>query len=138
MDDHKQVCQVNLKCSFCEKRFRREKTLRNHESDIHKKRLLCPLCNKTFQNYSNLYGHQVNIHEDVIKAKKRRFPCPKCDYKAVSKKILRKHVNITHPQHKYQCGECSFSTSINRKFQMHKINSHQLPHNSKVAVVVGF
>ena len=94
LDDHKKICQANLKCSFCEKRFRREKSLRAHESAIHKKGVLCPFCNKTFRNDGILYSHQVNIHEDIVKGRKRKYPCPKCDYKATHKKLLIKHLNI--------------------------------------------
>ena len=135
MDDHKKICKANFKCSTCEKLFRTERTLRMHESNLHKKRVLCNLCDKTFSNDSILYMHQVNIHEDIIKStNKNKHLCPKCDYETAHKKLLRKHINIAHPQYKYQCDECSFLTSTKEKFKIHKINSHPLTHQKEISL----
>ena len=102
--EDEKVDETSVKCMVCDQIVKTE-TLKNHKAKnhaIYSRKGKCILCYRTFSN--------INIHIKVVHKKEKaffhkkitkgdlKFDCPKCNYKFVSKKILKTHL----AQHDYK------------------------------------
>ena len=128
MKAHKKACHSipNFKCPSCDKSFRKERKLRIHEIEVHKKRVPCDLCGMTFANTKGMPMHKKMVHDlDTVKSQNvNKYQCPKCDFKAPYFKMIKKHLN-THNKPKYQCEDCSFFTNRKIEFEKHNACFHK-------------
>ena len=86
-------------CNQCDKSFKQDRHLRDHESRSHqqqrgedgdersKDKVSCHICHKTFKNQKNLKNHISNVHEGI----KPLFSCRFCDYSSTHKSNLSTH-----------------------------------------------
>ena len=82
----------------------------------------CEYCLKTFGMLANLNTHVTAVHEG-----KRPHQCKECDYKAISKYVLQKHMESKHSAGRSrdkQCPLCPHKTYTQAMLRNHFRNMH--------------
>ena len=100
-------------CLKCQKRFFRRRSLRLHTSKcFERKPKFCTICDMSFTLVIDLKihmkGHSVVKRGKVAEMKQERpkKKCDKCEFLALSGKMLMKHRRKTHPDEKFCCTFC--------------------------------
>ncbi|KXJ76568.1 hypothetical protein RP20_CCG009384 [Aedes albopictus] len=90
-------------CSFCNKQFAHDTTLRKHVNSVHLKlkRYQCKLCQESFTDPSSLRYHNVTKHQDT-----KNYTCTICDKSYYTSTGLQQHNSLNHEQRKFKCEEC--------------------------------
>ncbi|XP_001656839.2 zinc finger protein 28 [Aedes aegypti] len=90
-------------CSFCNKQFAHDTTLRKHINSVHLKlkRYQCQHCQESFTDPSSLRYHNVTKHQDT-----KNFTCSICNKSYYTSTGLQQHNSLNHEQRKFKCEEC--------------------------------
>ena len=98
-EDHKSKHKMDrpYQCDQCDKSFKQERHLKDHQSRSHlqqkyvheEDKVSCPTCHKTFKTKTHLRNHVSNVHEGL----KPLFSCRFCDYTSTHKSNLSTHGN---------------------------------------------
>lgn len=118
--DHGKIkCQIP--CWICSKKCANKMALRAHlicHRDV--KKYQC-YCGKKFM-YKISYTQHLKIHDNL-----REFQCNFCDFKALTKTHLQRHLRARHTKEKnHQCPHChrSFAEKYNMKSHIRKQHSN--------------
>ena len=117
-------CRRRHRCKQCGKKFLDRKYLDTHVSVVHEgiRPYECEYCLKTFGMLANLNTHVTAVHEG-----KRPHQCKECDYKAISKYVLQKHMESKHSAGRSrdkQCPLCPHKTYTQAMLRNHFRNMH--------------
>ena len=107
-----------MNCSICGEKVVSETALQNHIEKVHMDILsICPMCNKQFKN--------LELHINAVHIENTNLACILCDFKAVSKDGIDKHMKTNHKDFKpktfRQCPHCEKTvkrTSLARHINM--------------------
>ena len=90
--------QYQFQCQLCDKRFKNDKTLKNHIESVHNGvKYNCEQCFKQFTDRGSLSKHIKAIHEGV------RYECDQCGYIATQQGNLKIHIQSVHEGVIYTC-----------------------------------
>ncbi|XP_071746728.1 uncharacterized protein [Lepeophtheirus salmonis] len=110
----------NLMCTFCDRRFKNEKTLMGHMLNhfgVAPKMASCPECGLTLQKKS--YARHLRLHGNIAPQ-----VCTICKKEFREKRSLDKHIKVVHGgEQSYPCNYCpeTFKTAIEQK---NHVDSH--------------
>ncbi|XP_075897261.1 zinc finger protein ZFAT [Nelusetta ayraudi] len=115
-------------CNLCDYAGRSRNNLKTHMNRHNtERRHLCDLCGKKFKSKVTLKSHRLS-HTDEGK----RFQCSECDFTAVSKPSLLRHME-QHTEFKpFRCGHCRYSCNSPGPLKRHYKMKHpdQKYHNT--------
>ncbi|KAG2740780.1 hypothetical protein P692DRAFT_20840789 [Suillus brevipes Sb2] len=83
----------------------------------------CHICGKTISHSRNLSVH-VRTHDKDNDAFMHACPFPDCNFKAVQKANLQKHINTHTGELPHRCPECTFATADPANLTSHRKNLH--------------
>ena len=110
---HNENHEKTFHCSLCPATFYEKVHLRRHIDETHVKQKvhICRKCNYKSTNQSNFNRHLKIVHCDDGQAGKARrpFPCDfrGCDYRAIQKSDLMKHIRRRHNEARVKDFSCS-------------------------------
>lgn len=110
-----------FKCSFCEKTFFRELSLKSHESyhrDPHRNQ--CSICHKTYTDAKSLKDHVLTHSAE------KNFGCDTCGLMFINTKRLHQHQKV-HLENRLREHECP--TCHKRFYNKQSLVSHQRIHS---------
>lgn len=83
------IAEKNFKCTKCDKLFKTDQGLRQHEGKVHftRKKAKCVYCNKRFKNTLAVKYHRIQVHE-----KRNQFECYLCGKVLYNKFNFRNHL----------------------------------------------
>ncbi|CAG2103268.1 unnamed protein product, partial [Medioppia subpectinata] len=116
-----------FKCDFdnCNKSFKSELKLNNHNNHVHIKRFVCDCseCGKVLKSKSNLIRHKVLVHSYPDKSH-TYFNCfwPKCQFKTTTESMLITH-QLKHSDIKQF--KCDFNNCNKLYKYKHHLDRHQ-------------
>ena len=118
---------IMTKCNLFEYRCGDPSNMYSHVKYVHgKHQFLCNLCDSVFNRNENLKKHIKTKHGA---SGPQLFPCIQCDYKAMQKSHLTRHVKFTHESQEFPCDYCD--KVYGRK---DKLNAHVKKYHSKKEV----
>lgn len=109
-------------CAKCDFSSESVYKLRDHYNQIHSEEMfLCDECGRIFHYKGNLKDHKRFYHSDSSET----FACPQCDFTSNDKKVLSRHLRITHYNTEtLNCKECDFTTSYKKSMTSHQLSKH--------------
>ena len=93
------VIEGNFKCVYCNKKFNKEESVKQHTTAVHKKKRpenLCPICGKKLQNKNNVENHRRQVHG--INDQPLPEECNNCYIRFETKQALRDHKRMKHKE----------------------------------------
>ena len=108
---------VRFPCPVCEKSFKREETMRRHQSEVHsdsnREKKKCPDCEKSFTLERNLQRHVKRVHSTFFNT----FKCDQCIKSFDKKENLKRHKKEVHCDEVSSCPSCgkSFKRKSNQE-----------------------
>ena len=111
-------------CKCCGEAFENQSHLKQHFVSQHKefsvdnqvgiKKSPCPVCNKMLDSYGLKYHKK--LHEGV-----KPFKCDQCDYRAVIRQDVTKHIRFVHnKERQFQCEFCCRRFKTKTDAKVHK------------------
>ena len=114
-------------CLKCPRRFLRKHSLHLHTRKcFEKKPKCCPICERSFTMGSDLKIHKKEHNlakkDKVSGMKQERLmkKCDRCEFSALSGRMLMKHRRITHPNKKFLCTLCCIEFLSPQSLNYHK------------------
>ncbi|XP_072184513.1 zinc finger protein ZFAT isoform X2 [Excalfactoria chinensis] len=109
-----------FKCSLCEYATRCKSNLKAHMNRHNtEKTHLCDMCGKKFKTKSTLRSHK-RLHT----ADGKQFKCTECDYTAVQKPQLLRHMEQHVSFKPFRCAHCRYSCNISGSLKRHYKKKH--------------
>ena len=108
---------VRFPCPVCEKSFKREETMRRHQSETHSEsngeKKKCPDCEKSFTLERNLQLHVKRVHSPFFTT----YNCDQCLKSFNKKENLKRHKKEVHSDEVSSCPSCgkSFKRKANQE-----------------------
>lgn len=110
----------NFICHLCGRGFRLAKSLNDHiNCHSGKKNYECGTCGKEFYYRTSVVNHQKR-HEGIDK----RFQCPHCDRRTVSKRELVHHVRTHTGEKPHVCEQCGKGFATKNEVKNHVNSQH--------------
>lgn len=113
-------------CNMCDKNFSSRQLLRAHVVLVHEKtkQVECEICKKSFCNMATLRRHK-KLHNKMTAV---LYSCSFCDYKAVLKSYVDKHMKHVHSDEgKLGCMKCSAMFRTDIALKRHMWRTHKDP-----------
>jgi KRAB domain-containing zinc finger protein len=110
VNGHNLEKRLPIVCATCEKRFKDEPSLENHEKQNHaasetpskpQKSFTCPQCREAFYSTYVLKKHQRDNHPNVF-----FHTCPECQASFAEAQFLQTHLKTHSPVGPYNCLAC--------------------------------
>ncbi|KAL7012611.1 hypothetical protein ACKWTF_014953 [Chironomus riparius] len=120
----------NFKCKTCDKSFRSNRHLTEHEQ-THDKKFECSICNKKYAIKKQIRRHYKHFHQD-----QKTEICEICGKKFADKPNLKQHVP-THDKNRpkpFKCDKCGHATTTMQRIQNH-MKRHE-NENKRLAALV--
>ena len=123
---HSQVCNVVYKCNLCSYSSKKKILLNLHIKRSHSNNtdepeiFLCNVCNTQFTKKTSLSKHMMTHKEKIPK-----FHCSQCDFKALFKSDLERHLVKHSVSKEIKCSECSFVCKRKNELVRHNKLVHQ-------------
>ncbi|TRY94758.1 hypothetical protein DNTS_021629 [Danionella cerebrum] len=109
-----------FKCSECDYASRNKSNLKAHmNKHSTEKTHLCDLCGKKFKSKSTLKSHKLMHTADG-----KQFKCTECDFTAVLKPHLIRHMEQHASFKPFQCALCHYSCNISSSLKRHYNKKH--------------
>ena len=121
--------QVASKCEVCDKEYSSPFRLKIHIRNQHEatKSFVCQDCGKSFKVRHNMEEHRLLIHSTPEEREKVKIPCeyPDCDYKAMTKTFMKRHVDRMHLKiRRHQCPHCAKPFEAKYSMDQHINGTH--------------
>ncbi|KAL2084453.1 hypothetical protein ACEWY4_019971 [Coilia grayii] len=109
------------KCSVCDYAARSKSNLKAHMNrHTSEKTHLCDLCGKKFKSKCSLKSHKLMHTTDAGK----QFKCTECEYTAVQKPHLVRHMEQHASFKPFQCAHCHYSCNMAGSLKRHYHKKH--------------
>ena len=115
--------RILFTCIVCEFEASKQSMLENHMEAKHKKkddepkRHQCESCENTFPTLFHVRYHTCTPQF--------KYPCDKCEFKALSISELLTHVEQTHTKALVQCTYCEFKAKDAADLKTHIVTKHE-------------
>ncbi len=108
-------------CGQCDYTTYQQKKLTSHVDFVHNNiKYPCEICGKPFANNQSLNAHVMTIHD-----RSHLFTCDQCDYKAVCKDGVQKHILAKHEKVELMCDKCDKKYPYVTQLKRHKKSVHE-------------
>ena len=110
-----------VKCSHCEKTFKRKEILKKHLRSEHNRKLLCHKCTEGFEDQKSLAEH---LSKSCTEKQKMRevYPCEQCEKVLLSSISYERHIKICTL---VKCHKCEKKFSTFCKLKAHIKTNHE-------------
>ncbi|XP_031431515.1 zinc finger protein ZFAT isoform X2 [Clupea harengus] len=109
-----------FKCSICDYASRSKSNLKAHMNRHNSEKThLCDLCGKKFKSKCSLKSHKLMHTADG-----KQFKCTECDYMAVQKPQLLRHMEQHASFKPFRCAHCHYSCNISGSLKRHYHKKH--------------
>ncbi|XP_034031113.1 zinc finger protein ZFAT-like [Thalassophryne amazonica] len=107
-------------CTMCDYAGRSKSNLKTHMNRHSTERChLCDLCGKKFKSKVTLKSHRLSHTNEG-----KRFQCSECDFTAVSKPSLLRHMEQHSEFKPFRCAHCHYSCNIAGPLKRHYNKKH--------------
>ena len=118
---HDACSRERFSCGQCDYTSYQQKTLKSHVDFVHNNiKFPCEICGKPFANVQVLNDHVMKIHERI-----QMFACDQCEYKAVAKDSIQKHILAKHEKVELSCDQCDKKYCYDTQLKRHKKAVHE-------------
>ncbi|XP_063544976.1 zinc finger protein 626-like [Cydia strobilella] len=116
--------QYSFECQVCQKKFPRDRTLRQHIDVQHLglRKHKCSVCGKVYARAANLRQHMSTVHEK--RATRASHVCDQCGKAFKAKKSLTEHLLTHQGLRPYKCKLCPATFSYNAALYNHTNAKH--------------
>ena len=124
------IGQTEAECKECDKTFKNERYLKNHQRLMHsgeRTKWICDDCGKSFSSKQHFKNHCLRVHVDAEEKAKHMHVCthPGCENSFITKDHLSRHYKRVHLKEKhYQCALCPKSFFAKKMFEEHTNGVH--------------
>ena len=129
----KHSTEKKFDCDLCDYKFYTLSSLRTHKKAVHQGSTVCDTCGRAFKSLITLRKHEREVHLGA-KRKQLSEKCKLCEFRSLSRPVLRQHMSDEHPDYNpYLCEDCGKSFSMKTYFTVH-LRSKQCTKKSTVKV----
>jgi KRAB domain-containing zinc finger protein len=110
------------KCSQCDYASASRSKVKDHKLthlSADDRPLKCLQCSYTANRQYQLDAHMTSKHDEKKKSLKPVLTCDKCDFTAVTKNTIDKHVVRCTGNHPYTCTKCDYKTAVLKNLYSH-------------------
>ena len=126
---HENKAKPSWFCPTCGKKFTAEKTLNLHIATncaTDGRQNICSMCKKQFESRVQWIEHVQSNHKDI-----KVYDCSQCEYKCLTKTLLRGHVHGAH-ENRYVCSFCGKNYTNQAVLRKHIAFIHEGKKNPRV------
>ena len=113
----------SFSCHICDKKYRTERELRNHEQLSHFNLRTCDICGAQIKGGKGALKDHIKTHEEN---RERSYACDSCDKSFYTKPLLKAHLTIHSNEKLFSCNNCGKSFNRRRHLDQHtKVHSEE-------------